>query len=207
MAHPARFERAASAFGGQRSIQLSYGCKKPLPARGSVILPRSDRALVADAFARGNGICGLCRLAAQLALSSGLQLVFAHRRTNSSWTGGVHPGNSPWTSPKIFAVRSKIAAASVERPRMSDLHPLLNHTEDDDCVVCRAADVAEFIAASAYGCYALDETLPQGAIEMAVLVHMAGRLYMQGIDEKVLRTAIGEGIAMAKETQASARPH
>ena len=26
MVHPSRFEREASAFGGQRSIQLSYGC-------------------------------------------------------------------------------------------------------------------------------------------------------------------------------------
>ena len=90
---------------------------------------------------------------------------------------------------------------------MADKHPLLTHTEDDDCVVCRALDIADYIGASALGCYALDESLPNGAIEMSVLVQMAGRLFLQGVGEDALRDAIKEGVAMAKESQASARHH
>lgn len=90
---------------------------------------------------------------------------------------------------------------------MAEKHPLLTHTEDDDCIVCRSLDIAEYIGASVMGCYALDETLPNGAIEMSVLVQMAGRLFLQGVDEASLRDAIKEGIEMARESRASSRAH
>ena len=43
LAHPARFELTTSAFGGQRSIQLSYGCVGPTILDRRVAFNRTAR--------------------------------------------------------------------------------------------------------------------------------------------------------------------
>lgn len=109
MAHPTGFEPVTSAFGGQRSIQLSYGCLQDRDPENEPAGKPASHGFLAEAGAGFNG-----QGAVKLSRRSGLSVRAASGRCAASQAQGVRHYEMPWLSsgplllPGIQQPRSRV---------------------------------------------------------------------------------------------------